>query len=70
MSSLYFKKSKTPYRRPQIKNFHKIDPPKMGILIQNTISKFLKTKNLTQKRPLKFKKIKITYKDASNQNLL
>ena len=30
----------------------------MGILIQNTISKFSKTQNKTQKRPPKFKKIK------------
>ena len=30
----------------------------MGILIQNTISKFLKTKNQTQKDPLKFQKSK------------
>ena len=43
-------------RRPQIKKFYKIDPLKVGILIQNTISKFLKTKNQTQKRPPKVPK--------------
>ena len=42
----------------------------MGILIQNTISKFSKTKNQTQKRPLKFQKIKNTYKEASNKCFL
>ena len=36
--------------------FYKIDPPKVGILIQNTISKFSKTKNQTQKRPPKVPK--------------
>ena len=40
----------------------------MGILIQNKISKFSKTKNQTKKRPLKFQKIKNIYKGASNQN--
>jgi len=38
---LWIKSSK----KPQIKKFHKTDPPKVGILIQNTISKFSKTKN-------------------------
>ena len=33
----------------------------MGILIQNTISKFSKTKNQTQKDPLNFQKNKKTY---------
>ena len=42
--------------RPQIKKFYKTDPPKVGILIQNTISKFSKTKNQTQKRLPKDKK--------------
>ena len=42
---LWIKSSK----KPQIKKFHKTDPPKVGILIQNTISKFSKTKNQTQK---------------------
>ena len=32
---------------------YKTDPPREGILIQNTISKFLKTKNQTKKRPPK-----------------
>ena len=43
------------------------DPPKVVILIQNTISKFLKNKNQTQIAPLKFQKIKNIYKEASNQ---
>ena len=43
----------------------------MGILIQNTISKFSKTKNQTKKRPPKVKKeIKNIYKEASNQKVL
>ena len=33
-----------------------ISTPKVGILIQNTISKFSKTKNQTQKRPPKVPK--------------
>ena len=41
---------------PQIKNYYKTEPPKVGILIQNTISKFSKTKNKTQKRPPKVPK--------------
>merc|ERR1712089_33374 len=36
--------------------FIKQSPPKLGILIQNTISKFSKTKYQTQKRPPKFPK--------------
>ena len=39
-------------------------------MIQNTISKFSKTKNQTQKRPPKFPKIKNIYKEASNQKVL
>ena len=35
---------------PQIKKIYKTDPPKVGNLIQNTILKSSKTKNLTQKR--------------------
>ena len=62
---LWIKSSK----RPQIKKFHKTDPPKVGILIQNTISKFSKTKNQTKKKPLKFQKIKKTYKDVSNKKV-
>ena len=54
---------------PQIKKFHKTDPPKVGILIQNTISKFSKTKNQTKKSPLKLQKIKTIYKEASNQKV-
>ena len=42
--------------RPQIKKFYKTDPPKVEILIQNAISKFSKTKNLTKKRPPIFPK--------------
>ena len=38
-------------------------------MIQNIILKFLKTKNQKKKKdPLKFKKIKNIYKEASNQN--
>ena len=44
--------------------------PNVGILIQNTISKFSKTKSQTQKDPLKFQKIKNIYKDASNKKVL
>ena len=40
-----------------MKKFYKTDPSKVGILIQNIISKFSKTKNLTQKRPPKVPKI-------------
>ena len=49
---LWIKSSK----KPQIKKFHKTDPPKVEILIQNTISKFSKTKNQTKKRLPKVKK--------------
>jgi len=38
---LWIKSSK----KPQIKKFHKNRPPNVGILIQNTISKFSKTKS-------------------------
>merc|ERR1712121_577870 len=48
-------------KKPQIKKFHKTDPPKVVILIQNTILKFSKTKNQTQKRPLKIPKKSKTY---------
>ena len=50
-------------RRPQIKKNYKTDPlpQKVGILIQNTISKFLKTKSQTQKRHSKVPKNKKTY---------
>ena len=41
-----------------------------GILIQNTISKFSKTKNQTIKRPPKVPKIKNIYKEASNKKVL
>merc|ERR1712101_85253 len=53
---LKFQKLKTYIRRPQIKKFYKTDPPKVVILIQNTILKFSKTKNQTQKRPPKVPK--------------
>ena len=46
-------------KNPQIKKVHKTNSPKVGNLIQNTILKVSKTKNLTQKRPPKFQKIKI-----------
>ena len=54
-------------KKPQIKKFHKTDPPEVGILIQNTILKFSKTKNLTKKKPLKIQKIKNIYKEALNK---
>ena len=37
-------------------SFIKQTPPKEGILIQNTVSKFSKTENQTQKRPPKIPK--------------
>merc|ERR1712177_100003 len=43
------------------KSFIKQTPPKVGIMIQNTISKFSKTKNQTQKRPPKVPKKPKTY---------
>ena len=49
---LWIKSSK----KPQIKMFYKRYPPKVGIMIQNLISKFPKTKNQTQKRPPKVPK--------------
>ena len=52
ISLLWIKSSK----KPQTKKFHKTDPPKVEILIQNKISKFSKTKNQTQKRPPKVPK--------------
>merc|ERR1712101_73947 len=63
-------KLNTYIRRPQIKKFYKTGPPKVGIVIQNTILKFSNTKNQTQKRPPKFPKIKNIYKEASNQKVL
>merc|ERR1712089_58147 len=57
-------------KKPQIKKFYKTDPPKVGILIQNTISKFSKPKFKLKKDPLKFQKIKNIYKEASNQKVL
>ena len=39
----------------------------MGILIQNTILKFSKTKIQTQKEPLKFQKINNMYKEDPYQ---
>ena len=41
---LKIQKIKNIYKRPQIKKFYKKDPPKVGILIQNTISNFQKPK--------------------------
>ena len=63
---LWIKSSK----KRQIKKFHKKDPPKVEILIQNTIWKFSKNKYQTQKDSLKFQKIKNIYKNASNQKVL
>ena len=45
------------------------DPPKVKILSQNTILKFSKPKNQTQKDPLKFQKIKNIYKETLNQKV-
>ena len=59
---LWIKSSK----KPQIKKFNKTDPPKVGIVIQNTISKFSKLKNQTKKLPFKIQKPK----KASNQKHL
>ena len=64
---LWIKSSK----KPQIQKFHKTDPPKSG----NSNSKYnfkkiLKTKNQTQKGPLKFPKVKNIYKEASNKNVV
>ena len=53
-----------------MKKFYKTDPPKVRILIQNTISKFSKNKIKLRKDPPKFPKIKNIYKEASNQNIL
>ena len=50
--------------------FYKTNTPKVGIMIQNTILKFSKTKNQTQKRPLNFPNIKNIYKEAWNQKVL
>merc|ERR1712115_260725 len=53
------------------KSFIKQTPPKVVILIENTIWKFSKTKNQTQKRPPKVPKNKKNmYKEASNQKVL
>ena len=41
----------------------------MDILILNTISKFSKTKNFTQKDPLKFQNCKKMCREASNQKV-
>ena len=46
---LWIKSSK----KPEIKKFHKTDPAKVEILIQNTNSKFSKTKIQTTKIPPK-----------------
>ena len=64
-------KIKNPYKEASNQIFfYKIDPPKSGISYSNTISKFSKTKNQTEKRPPKFQKIKDIYKEASNQKVL
>ena len=42
----------------------------MGILIQNTISKFSKPKTKLKKDPLKLKRIKNIYKEAPNQSFI
>merc|ERR1712120_1797 len=60
---LWIKSSK----KPQIKKFHKTDPPKLGILIQNTISKFSKPKIKLKKDPLKLKKSKTYIRRPQNK---
>merc|ERR1712101_38110 len=67
---LKFQKLKTYIRRPQIKKFYKTGPPKVGIVIQNTILKFSNTKNLTQKDPQKLPKNENIYEKASNKKVL
>merc|ERR1711947_65265 len=64
MGPLKFQKIKKKhiYGGLKSKSFIKQTPPKVGILIQNTISKFSKTKNQTQKDPLKFQIIKNIYR--------
>ena len=47
------------YKEASNQKVKKHTPPKVEILIQNTISKFSKTKNQTQKRPPKFPKYQI-----------
>ena len=42
----------------------------MDILFQTIVLKFSKTKNLTQKDPLKFQKVKNRYKKSSNKKVL
>ena len=67
------KLKKTPWSSKKTKTpliSYKIDPTNVGILIQNTISKFWKTKNQTQKRPPKGPKNKNIYKEASNNKVL
>ena len=51
-------------------NVYEIEPPQVEFLIQNTISKFSKTKNQTKKDLLKFQKNQNIYNDASNQKIL
>ena len=52
-----FQKIKNIYKEAtNKKSYIKTKPPKVGMLIQNTISKFSKTKHLTKKDPLKFQK--------------
>ena len=56
-ASLVAKKSS---KKPQIIKFYKTDSPKVGLLIENTISKFSKVP----------KNKKNIYKEASNQKVL
>ena len=58
------------YKKPQIKKFYKTESLKVGILIQNTISKFSKNNNQTKQRPPKVPKNQNIYKEASNQNVV
>merc|ERR1712089_53510 len=64
---LYYKKSKTYIRRPQLKKFHKTDPPKSGDSDSKYNLEIFKNQKSNLKNPLKFQKIKNIYKEASNQ---
>ena len=58
-------------KKPQIKKFHKTDPPKSGNSDSKYNFKIFKTKNQTKKMgPRKFQKVKNIYKEASNQNVV
>ena len=60
-SPVILKKIKNTYKEASYEKVYKTDPPKVGILIKITISKFSKTKNQTQKRPPQSSKKSKTY---------